>query len=289
MTGTRFSGGWDRRADILTVTMREGSVEVTGPGLKAPARVVTGQRLRANGAIADNPGDEPAVIVEDATTYAGREAAELPPPRVEAETPVLREDSPAEAPDPALVAPGTGNVGKTVATPTREIDRRGTHARHAGAAPTVVADNEWRALEAQHQFKAAFAAAQEDWGGKCQRLGADDLIKLGNIARFAGKFAHAEEAYRAAHVRFPAAEEPVYYLGLVAFDGHHDFGAAARLFAEYVRRFPHGALACEAGGRLLESRLNAGDNGGARDAAASYLSSCPHGSHAAMARYTVAH
>ena len=48
VTGTKFSAGWDRGSDTLTVTMREGSVEVTGPGLKAPARVVGGQRLRAN-------------------------------------------------------------------------------------------------------------------------------------------------------------------------------------------------------------------------------------------------
>ena len=53
VTGTKFSAGWDRRTDTLTVTMREGSVEVTGPGLKAPARVVGGQRLRANGVTAD--------------------------------------------------------------------------------------------------------------------------------------------------------------------------------------------------------------------------------------------
>src|SRR5205814_2945843 len=34
VTGTKFSAGWDRKTDTLTVTMREGSVEVTGPGMK---------------------------------------------------------------------------------------------------------------------------------------------------------------------------------------------------------------------------------------------------------------
>ena len=36
VTGTKFSAGWDRRTDALTVTMREGSVEVIGPGHEGP-------------------------------------------------------------------------------------------------------------------------------------------------------------------------------------------------------------------------------------------------------------
>jgi len=295
VTGTRFQAGWDRRKDMLTVKMREGSVEVTGPGLKAPARVVTGQWLRANGAAADRAAgetDEPAVVVEDGTIAAAREAgteahaAPVPDTAAADEAPAAGETAQAEVETaPAHAAPV---VGKPAAAPAREVDRRAPRVRHQ-AKPVTVADNEWRALEAQHQFKAAFAAAQEGWDGKCQRLGAEDLVKLGNLARYAGKFAYAEEAYQAARRRFPSAEEPVYYLGLVAFDGHRNYAAAARLFDEYLHRFPHGALVCEATGRLLESRLNAGDNDGARDAAASYLRSCPHGSHAGMARATVGH
>src|SRR4051812_29962318 len=48
VTGTKFSAGWDRRTDALTVTMREGSVEVTRPGMKAPARGGGRQRPRTN-------------------------------------------------------------------------------------------------------------------------------------------------------------------------------------------------------------------------------------------------
>ncbi|HVV52105.1 MAG TPA: FecR family protein, partial [Polyangia bacterium] len=53
VTGTRFAAGWDRSSRALTVTMHEGSVLVTGPGLKEPVRVVTGQRLRASASGAD--------------------------------------------------------------------------------------------------------------------------------------------------------------------------------------------------------------------------------------------
>src|SRR3954469_25892442 len=69
VTGTRFAAGWDRRTESLTVTMHEGSVEVTGPGLKAPARVVTGQRLRASD-VTTGQDTTPTVVVEDATVVA---------------------------------------------------------------------------------------------------------------------------------------------------------------------------------------------------------------------------
>src|SRR5262249_15964754 len=77
VTGTKFSAGWDRKADTLTVTMREGSVEGTGRGMKAPGGVVGGQRLRANDVTTEPEGDAPEVVVEDAnTTVAAKPAAE---------------------------------------------------------------------------------------------------------------------------------------------------------------------------------------------------------------------
>ena len=110
---------------------------------------------------------------------------------------------------------------------------------------------------------------------------------LGDIGRLAGDRGRAEEAYRTASRRFPTANRPIYYLGLIAFDGHHDYAAAARLFGEYLRRFPRGALAREATGRLLEAQLKTGEMGLARETASSYLRSYPDGPHAALARRTV--
>src|SRR4029078_3196095 len=94
VTGTRFSAGWEPKADAAQVTMHEGSVEVTGPGMKAPARVVTGQRLRANDVSADThgPGAEPKGVVEDATLAARAEApAAKEPVAVPEEAPVVAE------------------------------------------------------------------------------------------------------------------------------------------------------------------------------------------------------
>lgn len=279
VTGTRFAAGWDRSTDSLTVTMHEGSVEVTGPGMKAPARVVTGQRLRAK----DVTGDEqPTVVVEDATV-----AARVPEP-VEAE---------AEAPVVAEPAPEVEAVAEKTTAPAREIERRG--GAHTRRAPVVVptsklalADAEWRSLEARGRFKDALAAAIRDgFDDGCLRLPADDVVKLGETARLAGDFRRAEYAYQAVNRRFTSATPPtaVYALGKIAFDQHRDYAAAAKWFGLYVKRFPDGKLISEASGLLLVSRIKAGDNAGARDAAESYLRSFKDGPYAKLARDTVSH
>lgn len=285
VTGTRFAAGWDARSGSLTVTMHEGSVEVTGPGLKAPARVVTGQRLRTSGAAAEKPSaDEPEVVVEDANTVTARE---------ETPTPVVAPEAVAPAEEPvAEVAQPAAGPERTV--PTRAInERRGGSSRtkHVAPVPTklALADAEWRGLEARGKFKQALDSAlrDADWNESCQRLGSEDVLKLGDLARTGGRPDLAETAYRAANRRFPQADRAVYLLGKLAFDQRKDYPAAAQLFRAYVKRFRHGPLAQEAVGLWLESSEKASDNAGARDAAAAYLEIFPKGPKASQARALV--
>jgi transmembrane sensor len=288
VTGTKFTAGWDRRTDTLTVTMREGSVEVTGPGLKAPARVVGGQRLRANDVSVDRPGEEPEVRVEDATTAARQVEDAAPGPEPQAV---------AEPEAPSAAAPPQVAVQKPASAHVRDVDRRGSRARRAlpatAAAPLrlAMADAEWRAYERKGQLKEAFWAAMRegDWNDACRQLGERDLVKLGDMARVAGKVEHAELAYRSALRRFPEADDALYRLGKLAFDQQKDYVAAGNVFESYVKRFPRGKLRAEAAGLLLESRLKAGDNARAREAAARYLASFPDGPHAKLARATDRH
>jgi hypothetical protein len=282
VTGTKFTAGWDRRTDTLTVTMREGSVEVTGPGLKAPARVVGGQRLRASEVSADRPGEEPEVRVENATTtIAARQEVEVPELAVD-EAP----------PPPAAPAPPS-----ETAVPARAARVR--HAAPAATAPApaaastrlALASAEWRALEAKGQLKEAFWAAMREgsWEDACQQLNAHDLVKLGDTARHAGKIEHAQLAYKSAIRRFPKEDHAVYLLGKLAFDQQKDYVAAGNAFESYVKRFGDGKgpLVREAAGLLLESRLKAGDNARAREAARRYLDAFPDGPHAKLASATV--
>jgi len=284
VTGTRFSAGWDRKSDALTVTMHEGSVEVTGPGMKAPARVVTGQRLRANDVSADTqgPGDEPKVVVEDATLAARAEApAAKEPVAVPEEAPVVAE--PAQ-PEPV----------KAIAAPARDDRRGGARARHVVAEPQsklALANAEWRTLEKGGHYKDALAAAVRDgFDDGCLRLPAEDVRKLGDTARLAGDFKRAEYAYQAAYRRFQSSTPPLalFGLGKIAFYQNRDYASAARWFGLYIKR-GEGSLAREAAGLLLESRIKAGDNAGARAAAESYLKSYADGPHAKLAHDTVGH
>jgi hypothetical protein len=279
VTGTKFSAGWDRKTDTLTVTMREGSVEVTGPGMKAPARVVGGQRLRANDVTVDHPGDEPEVVVEDGTVAAA--------PAPEAAAPSAE---PA-APPVAAVAESEEAAQRAPSVPSREVEHKASHARHA-AAPTLVAANDsgWRALYKDAHYAEGLAAAErEGFEEICARGGVEDVINLGELARLAHNYNRAELAYRAANRRFNSPPRAVIALGRIELDQHNNPAAAARWFDEYVKRFPHGDLAKEAAGLLLESRVKAGDNAGARDAAESYLKHFPDGPYAKQAHGIVSH
>jgi ferric-dicitrate binding protein FerR (iron transport regulator) len=280
VTGTRFAAGWDRRAQALTVTMHDGSVVVTGPGVAQPVRVVTGQRLRVSaegGAELGGAGAQPPQAAAAATGPAPAPAvASSAPPREAGASAPAAAAPPAARDDAAAVA--------RTAAPSR--------ARRAGGAVGRLAmaggDPEWKAEAARARYHDALAAAvQEGWRAECGRLGADDLLLLGDVARFAGDLDRADEAYRIARRRFPDADRPVFALGLIAFEGRHDYQAAAGWFASYLQSFPRGPLAREAAGRLLESRLKAGDQAGARTAAQSYLRAFPDGTHADLAKRTV--
>jgi len=269
VTGTRFAAGWDRGSRALTVTMHEGSVLVSGPGLKEPVRVVTGQRLRASASGAD-------LGLENASAPSV-EAEPAPTPAVPA-APAMREPEPALAPPPTEIAPPTERAS---APRPRRVE---AVAAHAGT-PT---GGDWRIQAARAEYRQALAAAVlEGWRAECARLGADDLVLLGDVARLAGDFDRADEAYRSARRRFPDADRPIYALGLIAFEGRHNYKMAGDLFAGYLRSFPRGPLAREAAGRLIESRLKAGDDAEARRAATAYLHDFPGGPHAALARRTV--
>ena len=283
VTGTRFAAGWDRRTDSLTVTMHEGSVEVTGPGLKAPARVVTGQRLRANDVNVDKPGDDatPTVVVEDATVAANAAApVESEPAAVPVEAPEAKE---AVAPEPEIAA------GKPVAA--APVRRAADHTRRPVVATSklALADAEWRSLENRGRFKEALASAVRDgFDDGCLRLPAEDVLKLGETARLAGDVKRAEYAYLAVNRRFPSStpHQALFGLGKIAFDQHRDYASAAKWFGLYVQRFSDGPLVREAAGLLLVSRIKAGDNAGARAAADRYLARFPTGPHAKLARDT---
>jgi hypothetical protein len=195
------------------------------------------------------------------------------------------------APPVAVVAEPEEQAQKAPSTPSREIEHKASHAHHA-AAPTMVAANDsgWRALYKDAHYEAGLAAAErEGFEEICARGSVEDVINLGELARLAHNYNRAELAYRAANRRFSSPPRAVIALGRLELDQHNNPAAAARWFDEYVKRFPRGEFVREAAGLLLESRLKAGDNAGARDAAESYLQHFPNGPYAKKANGLVRH
>ncbi len=264
VTGTRFSIDWEDRSEALTVVMTEGTVEVSGGHLVggSPITVTAGQRFHvtarasrwtlAAATLSDSASESPAEPAVAAIPTAPSPAEGLP--------------LPTEAP-PAVTPP-----------PVR-----------TGGSPAATASRSWQALARSGRYQEALKTVERaGFDRACVRLGADDLVQLGDAARLARNPARAEQAYRMARKRFPGVDRPVFALGLIAFEQRRDFRAAARWFDIYVRQYPNGPLAREALGRGMESWHRAGDAPRARHAARDYLADAPTGPYAPLARQIAA-
>jgi len=287
VTGTRFSLGWQPTRAAFEVRMREGSVEVEGPGL--PGRVVVrgGESLLADASAAtwrigpvgletalDRPAEAPQASAEPASARRPEQEREVTP------APGPQPPRPAEANGLARAEGGTDAGRTTAPAPRARLALRSrTGAGAAAPGPT------WRLLAVAGRYRDAVTAAEstgfETW---CEQLDADDLLLLADAARLARDVRRAEQAYRAARRRFPGADRPGFALGLVAFELRGDFAEAASRFDRYLAEHPRGALADEAAGRLLESWHRLGRRTEARRAAAAYLARGTAGPYTAIAR-----
>ena len=150
---------------------------------------------------------------------------------------------------------------------------------------------DWRRLARKGSLREAFAAAQATgFDAACQSASASELLQLGDGARLSGNPARAKQALSRLRSAFPGDSRraaAAFALGKIAFDQTRAYAEAAEWFATSVREHPEGSLVREAAGRLIEARRRAGDNAGARRAAADYLAHYPDGPHADLARSLV--
>lgn len=118
----------------------------------------------------------------------------------------------------------------------------------------------------------------------------EDLILLGNAARFAGQPDLAEKAYHAARTRGgggAAAALCAYYLARLALDVRGDSTAAIRWLRTYLSEAESGSLAPNARARLMELLSKTGDVAGAKTVAEQYVKLHPNGQHIEQARRLV--
>jgi len=263
VTGTQFEVAWHPEQDTFELDLHEGSVELTGCVFGQGQRVTAGQSVRASckrGQVS---------VAERAPTAALGSAASAPDLAVVA---------PAEA---AAVAPGLASADASAAR------REG----HLASRALVGMPNEatgYAPLARAGKYKEAFAVA--DAGGfenECARASANDLLLLGDAARYAHQPRKSEYALRTLRRRFSHTNDSAlaaFALGRLSFDALSAYSEAATWFQTYLKEQPGGSLTREARGRLVEALGRAGNPTAARDAALRYLKDYPTGPHAELAR-----
>jgi transmembrane sensor len=145
----------------------------------------------------------------------------------------------------------------------------------------------WTKLEERADYDAAYAAALSAGLASVLRASsADELLRLAQVAKLSGHRDTEREALVTCRRRFPGSERAAvasYELGRTSSPSE-----ASSWFETYLGEQPAGPLAREAAGRLVEARVAAGDDRGARESAARYLSRYPDGPHAQLARRVLA-
>lgn len=253
VTGTRFDLAWDPAGGRLGLTMHDGSVRVHGPGLP-PRTLVAGQSLRwpeEDARTTSEPIGEPGDGDGRGASGALEERTNADPRAEDARAP--------------------GERGP------RDRARSGQRA----------SADDWAMLEARGEYEASYdAASHVGLTTLYAQLPAARLVRLGDVARFAGHPDDARAAYEAVRRRFAGsgtAARAAFALGVLARGSE-----AERHFEAYLREDPAGALEREAIGRLLEARHEAGDPSGAARWARRYLALDAEGPHAALARRVLA-
>ena len=270
VTGTRFDVGWVPEADALELTLHDGRVELSGCVFGTGYRVLAGQTVRAScrNEHFDVTGAAGAAAVQQLGTAGSLAASPATPTTPSQRTP---------APEIAPAAPAS-ETAKPIGR-TREDRPRAEKARNHLT---------WQALARTGRYAQALAAARAlGFHQECTHAGAEDLRTLANVARYGQDSQGEAEALQGLRTRFPGTKRAAwaaFALGRLEFDNHAAYAEAAEWFRIYLNEEPHGELAREALGRLLEAKQRQGDLTGATDLAERYVRDYPQGPHADLAR-----
>ncbi|WP_437680707.1 FecR domain-containing protein [Sorangium sp. So ce131] len=245
VTGTRFEARWAPEARRFTLTLAEGSVEVTGPEL-GTARLSAGDRLdiTAPGAIA-----APSAIT----------APSAPAPS-------------------GAAAPPAADASAAVAAPPGVNDPRAPGLDATDTGPR------WQPLASAGRHEEALAAVERQGvDAVLARATPQELRLLADAARYAGRPRVARAALLALRKRHGARGDSAFLLGKLAADQLGDPGDALAWFDTYLREVPGGALREQALGRSLELQQRRDPEVARRDALR-YLAEYPQGAYAPLAR-----
>jgi transmembrane sensor len=247
--GTHFNLDWSPESSTFNLELTEGLVDVVGPGLVGSRAVKTGQRLRV-AAASSGWRIESTEIGQSAAPSDAQTAASV-------------------ASSVAIQAPSTSSAATAS---TKEF---------GPAKPG------WQELAATGEYAESLAVARKLGLQRiCTTSSVADLTRLAQVARAGGDAEVARTVLRSVRERFAGTAEAAmatFDLGRLAFDTSGRFLEAVHWFKDYLREFPHGKLAREAMGRLMEALERGGDHSGAREVANEYLLKYPTGPHVGLA------
>jgi transmembrane sensor len=161
----------------------------------------------------------------------------------------------------------------------------GVSGSSAGARSSLNASSAiaWTVLEERGDYDGAYAAVQRSGLSSLLRTASPDaLLRLAQVGKLSGHRDLERDALLVCRKRFANTSQAAlasYELGRASSPAE-----AATWFKAYLAERPHGPLAREAAGRLIEAYSQAGDSSDARDMARRYLAGYPDGPHAPLAR-----
>jgi ferric-dicitrate binding protein FerR (iron transport regulator) len=264
VTGTRFTVTWTSAQNTLNVRVEQGTVIVSGDGLTPDGmKLKQGDHLRVS--------NNRAILSHDAVAVSNSSAAGRRKDSDRPETAAFVLD---EAIDKPASRPSTRSSAGTIATP-----------------PAAKTQMIWKQKYEQRDYSGALSAARQEGLARLIRtLDVDELWQLAQAARYARDGEAAKEILIGLRSRFPGsprAGSALFLLGRVAMEIENDHSSARQWFEQYLHTAPHGNLAEEALGRLMDIHVKAGNAEAARQHARTYLSRYPDGSFAGMARSTL--
>jgi hypothetical protein len=250
---------FDPDRDLLQLELREGSVVVSGCALGEARPLRAGELLTAScheGRFQIARGGK---LEQRVAAAATDKALDAPPSAAPAPAAM-----PQPSADAAVVAPA--------------IERSAS----SNAAPS------WEELARAGEYKRALARVSAlGFEAECERLDAERLSLLADVARFGGSSERALSALSALRRRFSgsaAAGAAAFAIARIHFDQRAAYAEAARWFRTYLKEQPRGSLSREAQGRLMEALVRTGERAAASELARAYLAQNPSGPHARLAR-----
>ncbi|HMA94742.1 MAG TPA: FecR domain-containing protein [Polyangiaceae bacterium] len=262
VTGTTLRVGWRPEQKELNLSVDEGSVVAEGPLLGNGRVVRKGESCRVQ-------------LAQARVECSGSSKSEAAQGLASA----------AKDPEPAAQASAQEDVNRLPLVTQEEVNTEAA----ASKPPTHVFRHldQMRELERAGKYSEALKAAEGQGFDRLLHSGtAEDLFCLARLGRYQKRPDLSYTALTRIRDRFGKTKEAAVAAFLLGRQSPPAEGA--RWFSTYLAEQPHGSLAREASGRLVESLHRAGQFSAAQAAARNYLAAYPAGPHAGFAKSLLA-